>query len=404
MDEKKQSKRYNYVQLIGAFLVVFIIGFLFGNQVTLIKSQTRPESSNESLFASLYQAYFLIQEYYIDDIDEEALVDGAIDGMVNALGDRYTAYLPPDVNQHFHESLSGDMEGIGATIRMNDENLVEVVNTLPNTPAEEAGVMSGDIFYAVDGVDVFGMVQDELLPLVRGRAGTDVLITFKRGEDLVDIKITRRRFEVPTIEYELIEDDRIAYIRLFEFNSRTRERLDTALDSLNVNERDGLIVDVRGNPGGLLDSTVEVVSAFVQKGPILHEVFGDGSKTTLEADGSLYGVDVPIVVLVDQGSASAAEVFAGVLQDYELATVIGDTTFGKGTMQALEHLMNGGGLRVTIAKWLTPLGQSIAEVGITPDVIVPIPEDFDFDRDGDIQLTAAIEYLKQPNTVAVGTD
>jgi carboxyl-terminal processing protease len=399
-----QPKIYNYIHIIGAFLVVFIAGFLFGNQVTYIDSQTRTDNTIDSLFSPLFQAYFLIQENYHEEIEDEVLVNGAIDGMVAILGDRYSTYLTPEVNQHFTDSLSGDMEGIGATIRTNDDDLVEVVNTLPNTPAEEAGVRVGDIFYAVDGMDVLGMSQEELLPLVRGRAGTTVLITFQRGEDLIDLEITRRRFEIPTIEFEAVADDRIGYVRILDFSTRTRARLDDALDSLNINNMDGLILDLRGNPGGLLTSTVEVISAFVPEGVILYEVFGDNTEQTFEADGSFYGVDVPIVVLVDQGSASASEVLAGTLQDYELATVMGDVTFGKGTVQVLHQLMNGGGLRVTIAKWLTPLRHSISEVGITPDILVPLPEDFDFDRDGDIQLEAAIDYIAELTAESVGAD
>lgn len=400
----KQSKTLNYVTLIGAFLVVFITGFLLGNQVTYIESQNQPDTSVDSIFAPLFQAYFLIQSNYIDDIDNAVLVDGAIEGMANAVGDRYTAYLSPAINEQFNDSLSGDMEGIGATIRLNDDDVVEVVNVLPNTPALEAGVQAGDIFYAVNGADVLGMPTDELLPLVRGPAGTTVFITVQRREELIELEIVRRRFEIPTIEYEVLEDSNIGYIQLYDFSQRTRIRLTEALDNLNVNALDGLIIDVRGNPGGLLTSTVEVISAFVEEGPILREVFGDGEQASFEADGSFYGVTVPMVVLVDQGSASAAEVLAGALQDYGLATIIGDTTFGKGSVQVLNQLMNGGGLRVTIAKWLTPLGNSIAEIGITPDIIVEITEDFDFERDGDIQLTAAIEHLKQFHAEPVGAD
>lgn len=399
-----QSKIYNYMHWIGAFLVVFIVGFLLGNQVTYIDSQARNDQTLDGLFSPLYQVYFLIQENYIDDVDDQALVDGAIEGMVDALGDRYSSYLTPEVNQHFTDSLTGDMEGIGATIYTNDDERVEVVNTLPNTPAQEAGVRAGDIFYAVDGLDVTAMTQEELLPLVRGPAGTTVTITFQRGEEFVEFEITRRRFEIPTIEAELVADDRMGYVQVLDFGNRTRARLDEALDQLNINELDGLILDVRGNPGGLLTSTVEVISAFVEDGAILYEVFGDGSEQVFEVDGSFYGVTVPIVILVDQASASASEVLAGTLQDYDLATVIGDVTFGKGTVQVLQPLMNGGGLRVTIAKWLTPSRKSISEVGITPDILVTLPEDFDFERDGDLQLAAAIDYLEQLMVEPVGAD
>lgn len=380
------------LQLGVAFVVVFVVGFLLGNQITVIQAQTSP-SSDAGVLAPVRQAYDIIQRDYIGDVEGDVLIDGALSGMIDALDDLYSGYLNRDANERFSQSLSGDMEGIGATIRtVPDTGEIEIVNTLPDAPAREAGVQAGDIFYAVDGEEVLGLDQMELLPLVRGPAGTSVTITFLRGDDLVDITIVRARFEVPSVDYELLDGD-IAYVYLIDFSARSRRQLDEAFDELDVNNRAGLVLDLRGNPGGLLTSATEVTSAFIEEGVILYELFGDGTERNFPADGSYYGLEVPVVLLVDQTSASASELLAGALQDNGLATVVGDVTFGKGTVQVINQLSNGGGLRLTIAEWLTPNRNSIEGVGIQPDIVVPITEDFDFERDGDIQLQAALDFL-----------
>lgn len=375
-------------------LIIFAIGFALGNQLTVIQAQddTIPDDA-EAQFVPIYQVFNQIESQYIEDVDPSLLIDAAIDGMVNALGDQYSGYLPPEDYQRFDISLSGDMEGIGATITTNEDGNIEVVNVLRNAPAEAAGVQPGDVFISVDGTDVRGMNQLDLVTLVRGPAGSEVTIVFDRGGDLVEISIIRERFEVPSVDYRVLEEQDIAYIYLADFNQRSRQQLDQALAELDVNSRRGLILDLRGNPGGLLSSVVDVTSAFQEDGVILYEEFGDGRRETLEATGDTSGVRVPIVVLVDERSASASELFAGALQANELATIVGETTFGKGTVQTIAPLANGGGLRLTIARWLTPDNRSIADVGITPDIRVTLPDDYDFERDGDIQLDAAIDAM-----------
>jgi len=386
--------KVNPLQLGMFVIAIFIIGFVLGNQITVIQAQggSIPPAAQADL-QPIYEVYAAIQTDYVEEVEVDTLINGAIDGMIGSLEDPYSSYLTPQAFQNFDVSLSGDMEGIGATIRTIEETgEIEIIDVLPNAPAEAAGVQSGDIFVAVDGEDVTGLDQLELLPLVRGPAGSEVTITFKRGEDLVDIDIVRDRFEIPTVEYEVLEND-IGYIFMADFNQRSREQLDEALSEIDVNNLNGLVFDLRGNPGGLLTSAIEVTSAFLDDSVILYEQFGDGREQVFEDDGTFYGIDVPIIVLVNQGSASASELLAGALQDTGSAVIVGDTTFGKGTVQTIRELSNGGGLRITVARWLTPERNSIAEVGVTPDIAIQIPEDFDFERDGDIQLQAAIDYL-----------
>jgi carboxyl-terminal processing protease len=263
---------------------------------------------------------------------------------------------------------------------------------LKGTPADTAGLKAGDIFAKVDGEDVAGMSQLELAGKVRGPEGTTVVITVKRGEDLTDFTIIRAKITIPTVESRML-DNNIGYVKLNDFNVHAREQVDIALDTLDVDNLDGLVFDLRGNPGGLLSSAIDITSAFIKDGTILVEDFGDGSEQVYSANGSYIGVSVPMVVLVDNNSASASELVAGALQDRDRAIILGETTFGKGTVQTWQSLVNGGGVRLTIARWLTPDRHWIHEEGIIPDVVVEWPTE-DRDSENDPQLQAAIDQLK----------
>ena len=393
--ENKQRETANVTpaQLGIIIALVFIIGFVLGNQITSIQAQ--PEVALPIEFQPLAETYTIIQDQYIDDVEITALVDGAIAGMIESLGDQFSSYMPPEMYENFNVSMSGDMEGIGATITTDEETgEIYIVDVLPNAPAESAGVQAGDVFIAVNGEPVSEMDQTILVTNVRGPAGTPVNITFRRGDELIELEIIRDRFEIPNVEYEVLEDN-IGYISMADFNERSRPQLDEALAAMDVNSLNGLIFDLRGNPGGLLTSAIEIGSAFIEEGEILYEQFGDGGEINFPANGTYAGIEVPIVVLVNQGSASASELIAGALQDTAVATIMGDVTFGKGTVQTVRALSNNGGLRLTVARWLTPNRNSISGTGVTPDILVTIPEDFDFERDGDIQLQAAIDFLLQ---------
>jgi carboxyl-terminal processing protease len=253
--------------------------------------------------------------------------------------------------------------------------------------------LPGDIFWEVNGEAVIGMNQTDLAAAVRGPAGTDVNITFKRGEDMIEMTITRVRFQVPNIETEIL-DNNIAYISMAEFTALAREQVDAALDELDVNSRTGLIFDLRGNPGGLLTSAVDMGSLFIEEGVLLYEAFADGSEEIFQASGDYGNITVPIVVLIDETSASASELIAGAIKDTGVATLIGETTFGKGTVQNIQPLSNNGGIRLTVARWLTPNRNWIHEVGVTPDIVVDwdpqTAEDF---AAPDPQLQAAVDFL-----------
>lgn len=385
------------IRLFIIAFVLFVAGFLLGNQLLILQAQNQliPDEAQADLFV-IYEQYQYIKDNYVSQpVDMAVLIDGALSGMVDAIQDEYSGYMNPESFTSFSGSFSGDMEGIGAIIRSDMEaGIIEIADVLPNGPAEKSGVRPGDVFISVDGEPVAGMSQTDLVTRVRGRAGTTVVIVFERGDKQLTFEIVRERFEIPSVFSEVLEDN-IGYISFFDFNQRTRGQIDAALAEMNVNELKGLVIDVRNNPGGLLTSAIEVGSAFIPDGGvILHEVFGNGEEITFQSDGSFANITVPIVFLVNERSASASELVAGAVQDYGLATIIGETTFGKGTVQQLRNLSNGGGVRLTIAEWLTPNRNSIQSNGVTPDIIIRVNNDQQLAEMGkDPQLDAAIEFL-----------
>ncbi len=405
MIKEKQDHlaRLRQFQIVLIVIVVFAAGFALGNQTGATFAQEligTPSAEVEKQFEAFWQVYNLIQEQYVDPNDNlvtpEQLLDGAISGLVDSLEDQFSGYMPPDIYALEAEYLAGEFEGIGATIRYNEEeDGIEIVSLFAGSPAEKAGIRPGDIFMAVNGEEVLGDNQAELAFKVRGPEGTEVMLTMRRGEELIDFTVMRARIEIPNIEAR-VEEGNIGYIRLYQFTSDARRQIDQALDELDINEREGLIFDLRGNGGGFLNSSIDVASAFIEEGPILFEDFGEGREpVTFSATGRDADIQVPVVVLVDEASASASELVAGALQDTGMATIIGETTLGKGTVQTWRDLANGGGVRLTIARWKTPNGHWIHGQGITPDVLVEwTPEGTEGEPDP--QLEAALEYFEMP--------
>lgn len=387
-------ERARHLSIAGLSAVCLAVGFAAGNfhGVTSAQGITSPPAEVEEAFAPFWQAFNLIQAEYIDDVPLDDLVNGAAEGLFEALEDEYSGYMAPDVFSLMNADLEGEIEGIGVVIReKEDGSAIEVVGLINGAPAQSAGILPGDIFVEVNGENVLGTTQLELAILVRGPAGTPVDIVMMRGEELIEFTIDRERIVIPNVESELL-DENIAYVRLNQFTATARADLNAALEDLNVNERAGLIVDVRDNPGGLLSSAIEIASAFVEQGTIIQENFGDGREQIYEANGTYANIDVPIVLLINEGSASASEILAGVIQDGELGTLIGETTFGKGTVQSWHDLVNGGGARITIARWITPAGRSIQGNGVDPDILVAwTPQEYDPAEDP--QLDAAISFL-----------
>lgn len=322
-------------------------------------------------------------------------IDGAIDGLVRSYGDPYTAYLPQTEAAFFDEDISGNFSGVGMEVGVRN-GIITIIAPLAGTPAESAGVLAGDLIIEIDGETTENMTVERAVRLIRGEAGTDVVLTIARsGEtDFLEIPITRAQIEIPTVKTET--KDGVFIITLYSFNALAEMKMQEALREYVRSGSTKLILDLRGNPGGFLQSAVSISSYFLPAGKVvLRESFGDTDKETLfRSSGKTLKEFAPdeMVVLIDGGSASASEILAGALSYHGYATVLGQPSFGKGSVQELVSLPSGAALKVTIARWLTPGGVSISEGGLTPDISVERTLE-DRENNRDPQLEAALEVL-----------
>jgi carboxyl-terminal processing protease len=319
----------------------------------------------------------------------------AIRGVVDRLGDPHTAFVDPDEAALLNADMEGHFEGIGARVDLAETGGVEIKYLFADQPAEKAGLLVGDIILAVAGKDVTRLGLTEAIMLIRGPRGTSVLLKVKRGDQPpLEITVNRDRIEIPAVESSWLADGRVAHITLSEFSSVAPGRLAEAVQAAVAKKPVGLILDLRGNPGGLLDAAVRIGSYFVKEGPIVIERTKDGNERIYDRQGRYLLGDTPLVVLVDAGSASASEIVAGAIQDAGTGKLIGEKTFGKGSVQLPNMLSDGSQLRVTIAHWFTPKNRAIDGVGLEPDISIPrTTEDLTAKRDP--QLDRAKEYLLQ---------
>lgn len=342
-------------------------------------------------FAPFWEVWSFVHEEYFDQpLDDTALVEGAMRGMLESLGDRNTIYLPPSEHQASEDRFNGQFQGIGTTIEMIDDRVV-IVAPFEGSPAEKAGLRPGDVLVSADGTDLDGLDIAEVGALVRGPAGTVVLLEIDRNGDIFAVDVMRDIIDVPSVRTELLEDG-VGYVRINQFGDLTDEELKEQLPALMAEMPVGLVIDLRNNPGGGLHTVVDVAEQFIGEGTILTERFGDGREVTFESDADGLATEIPVAVLINEGSASASEVLAGALRDQGRGVLIGNTSFGKGTVQNNRTLSNGGGVRITIARWLTPDGEWVHETGLQPDFVVLFAEDASAESE-DVQLQAAIDYL-----------
>jgi carboxyl-terminal processing protease len=347
---------------------------------------------NFELFDEVWQ--IVAREYDGQVPTDQERVYAAIEGSLETLDDQYTRFFRPEVAARMRENLSGAVEGIGAFVRENDEGQIEIVRPIPGQPAEQAGIRPGDIIIGVDDEDVRGQSLDEVITKVRGPRGSEVELTIERADVAGPLRIiiVRTRFEVPTIEAEMLEDD-IAYIRLSSFSANAESQLIETLEEMLAQNPTGLIFDLRDNPGGFLDQAIAIADIFLDEGVILFERNQVGLDQTFMAEPGGLAETIPLVVLINPGSASAAEIVAGAIQDNGRAILIGETTFGKGSVQRSRQLSDGSELRVTFARWFTPNNQTIDDQGINPDILVETDEVFMYGSEDDIQLQRALEYF-----------
>ncbi len=361
-----------------------------------------PAPAEEVDLSEFWRVWHLLEDKYVQTgtstgLSTEERLSGAIDGLVDSYGDPYTIFLPPAEAESFEQDISGNFGGVGMEVGMRD-GVVTVIAPLPESPAQAAGIRAGDIVVRIDGESSEDMNVDQAVRLIRGEVGTDVALTlFREGEmELVEVTVTRDTINIPTVKTETIGD--VFVIRLYNFNAISELKMQEALREFVRSDSQKLVLDLRGNPGGFLQSAISIASYFLPAGKVVvRENFGNAAdEQVFRSQGKMLRGFAPdeMVVLVDGGSASASEILAGALSQQNVATLIGQPTFGKGSVQELVDLPSGASLKVTVARWLTPDGTSISEGGLAPDIEVERTNE-QFLNDEDPQLDAALEYLNR---------
>lgn len=345
---------------------------------------------NEQGFSNLMRfitAYRFIETKYVNDTNDVKLIDGAIDGMVKSLNDPHSNYLSPKMYKTLIEQTEGSFAGIGVVMGMDNEQKIHIVGIMENSPGQKAGLQEGDEILAVDGVPVTQMAFDEVAAHVRGQAGTDVVLTIMRDNANQDITITRDNIKLKTVGHKML-DNNIGYIQIVSFSEDTANEFNEAYNDLKNQGMKALVLDLRNNPGGLLTTCVEIAKKLVPKGEIVSIVDKQGNKETYSS--SLEAPEYPLAVLINKNSASASEILSGAIQDTKAGTIIGNTSYGKGSVQTILPMFEDDAVKLTIAKYYTPSGRSIDGTGITPDIEINLDENATLDT----QLDKALEVLK----------
>lgn len=360
---------------------------------SLLSSDNGQEPADLTLF---WKVWKLVSDMYVDEraLDKQTMIYGAIKGMVSSLNDPYTVFMTPDETKEFDDSLNGTLEGIGAELTVK-EGVLMVISPLKNSPAEKAGLLPGDIVYKIDGNITSDMTLFEAITKIRGAKGTKVTLTIlrKAKKEPFDVAITRDDVSIESVSME-DKGNGIYYVAINQFSDNTKTEFDNAIQQILLKEPKGIILDLRYNGGGYLDISVDILSEFLKGKLEAVTIKRREAKDneTMYVTGNAPLADVPLVVLVNKGSASASEIVAGAIQDHKRGIVMGEQTFGKGSVQEVDKLPDGSSIRITIAKWYTPNGKNISEVGIAPDIEVAMTEK-DSEAKLDPQLDAAVKYL-----------
>jgi carboxyl-terminal processing protease len=386
-------------------IVSLIIGFIGGSYFQarqipapvvknlINKEVNQPKDVDFSIF---WTAWDLVHSKYVDKnkLDTQNLVFGAIEGMIKAIGDPYTVFFRPKESKEFNEQISGSFSGIGIEIGLRDD-ILTVIAPIKNTPAARAGILAGDKILKIDDKTTEGMKLDEAVSLIRGPKGTRVKLTIRRekAKETEEITIIRDIIKIPAVEWKLLEGD-IAYVEILTFNKNVDPEFEKVAGEIVNSNAKKIILDLRNNPGGLLDSAINIAGYFLDADKIVAiEKFGDGKEEQFKTNLNGRLKNYPLVVLINKGSASASEILSGALKDNRGVLIIGETSFGKGSVQEMADLPQKSSLKITIAKWLIPSGKSIDENGIKPDIEVKMT-DSDIKEGKDPQLDKAIEIIR----------
>jgi carboxyl-terminal processing protease len=405
--QNKKSKKFLLVYFVILLILgSFIIGLFVGRSETVkqnILSQelitNKYSKSSKIDFKLFWDTWELLEKKFIHQpLDYQKMLYGATAGMVAALGDPYTIFMDPEMTSKFKEEIEGSFEGIGAEIGIKNNKLT-IIAPLASSPAEKAGLRAHDLILKIDGQDTSAMSLIEAVSKIRGPKGTEVTLTIKRGdEESRDYKIVREKIDVKSVEWQKISTPNgslVAYIELSYFGEETANELKKAASEILSSNIKGIILDLRNNAGGYLESAVDVTSLFLEKDKlVVTQVQGSGEKREYKTRGGNILSSFPLIILVNNGSASASEIVAGALRDSRSIPLVGEKTFGKGSVQELEYLYDGSSVRISVARWLTPKGQDINGEGIAPNFEVKLTDE-DYNKDRDPQLQKALELLDE---------
>lgn len=405
-EKKFFGKFIRFYLILLAIFIAFIIGLVSGRQTFKVVSDSvdisgqiynknaKPEFLSKDInFNLFWDVWEIIESNYVKQpVDESQLFYGAIAGSVASLGDPHSVFFDPETTEKFTEELSGSFEGIGAEIAIKNDRIT-VVSPLPDSPAEKVGLKTGDKIYAIDGQDTTGMSLDYAVSKIRGPKGTEVVLTIARDgfEEIKEYKIVREKIQIQSVKWQML-DNNIVHLELRYFNEDTEAEFNKAILAILAKDPRGIIFDLRNNPGGFLDTAISVAGEWIEDGVVVYERSKDGKLQAHTTKGSARLKDFPTVILINEGSASGSEIVAGALKDLELAILVGEKTFGKGSVQTLFPLDDGSAIKLTIAEWLTPNQNTIDGDGVEPDIEIKLTEE-DFSNDKDPQLDKAKEII-----------
>ncbi len=393
-----QIDRTTRIFLLALMVTTLVIcGFVAGIGATWLLMRGSTATADEAAeFGVFWEAWHLVEDHFFGELPDMQLVTwGAIRGALDTLEDRHTTFLEPQPRQREKEDLSGRFGGIGAYVSQTEDGRI-VLDPMPDLPAEKAGVREGDAVIQVDDTEITPeMTVDDVVTLVRGQVGTIVRLTLRReGEaEPVVVEIKRQEIPSPSVAWRMLEEaEGVGYIHIMLFSGRTARELEDALEELEGQGMTHLVVDLRGNGGGLFDAAIDVSSRFLREGVVVYQVERDGSEQEFRVKGGPTFGESPLVLLVDSATASASEIVAGALQDHDRAALAGQKTYGKGSVQEVFDLSDGSSVHITAAKWLTPKRRQIDGQGLMPDLEIAISEE-DRNQGRDPQLEGAIDYL-----------
>lgn len=392
----RQKQNFIYIFVIVFLLASFGLGFFIGGKSKICRV-CPPENFDFSLF---WESYDLLSKNYVESgkISEDDVTYGAISGMVKSLQDPYTIFMEPDETKRFIDDTKGSFEGVGMEIGLREGN-IKVIAPLEGTPAKEAGLMAGDIIARIDGTSTIDIGLEQAVEWIRGPEGTEVKLGVYReswGEEK-EIPIVRAKINIPSLDLSKIEgEEQIVHLKLYHFSEKAMYDFREAAFDIIEGGSKKIILDLRNNPGGYLEVAQDIAGWFLEKGEVvvIEDFGGKEENIVYKAEGNAKLSSYPVAVLINRGSASGSEILAGALRDNKGVKLVGETSFGKGSVQRLEKLSDGSSLKITIAKWLTPDGDHIAEKGLEPDVEIELTEE-DFEKGNDPQLEKAVEIIKE---------